>query len=183
MGGHHLVLGELNDYLTGEVLEDSHDERYRQKIARLLVESRGYPRESVHPRFRLRVTVGDRVAVIPVDFLVGPINQPHMVVKYAPGSLTTRHRCVAAAALLIGPNRIPIGVVTNGEDAETLDNRTGTILASGLSGIPSRKTLDRLLTGRRPESVTDRQKEMASRILYAFEVDGKCPCDDTVCEL
>ena len=30
MGGHHLILGKLSDLLTGEVLDDTLDERYRQ---------------------------------------------------------------------------------------------------------------------------------------------------------
>ncbi|MCK7503858.1 MAG: hypothetical protein MZV70_06955 [Desulfobacterales bacterium] len=42
MGGHHLILGKLTDFLTGEVLDDTLDERYRQKIARWLVEQKGY---------------------------------------------------------------------------------------------------------------------------------------------
>ena len=32
MDGHHLILGELTDLITGETLTDTHDERYRQKL-------------------------------------------------------------------------------------------------------------------------------------------------------
>jgi len=39
MTGHHLILGELDDLITGERVKDTHDERYRQKIARLLIDS------------------------------------------------------------------------------------------------------------------------------------------------
>lgn len=183
MTGHHLILGELTDYLTGEVIPDTHDERYRQEIARMLVEKKGFARGAVLPRFRIHVRVDEREASIPVDFLIGPPARPLMIVKYGPGSLTTRHRCVTAAAFLIGRERIPVCVVTNGENAEVLDSGTGKVLASGLDGIPSQKDLNRLLADRDPEPVTGRQREMASRILYAFEVDGKCPCDDTVCKL
>ncbi|MCK7466807.1 MAG: hypothetical protein MZU91_00755 [Desulfosudis oleivorans] len=42
MAGHHLILGKLTDFLTGEILDDTLDERYRQKIARWLVEQKGY---------------------------------------------------------------------------------------------------------------------------------------------
>ena len=37
MGGHHLILGKLTDFISGEILDDTLDERHRQKIARLLV--------------------------------------------------------------------------------------------------------------------------------------------------
>ncbi len=30
---HHLILGELTDYLTEETLADTHDERLRQKLS------------------------------------------------------------------------------------------------------------------------------------------------------
>ena len=38
MSGHHLILGTLTDVVTGETIDDTLDERYRQKIARLLLE-------------------------------------------------------------------------------------------------------------------------------------------------
>ena len=44
---HHLVLGEMTDYLTGKTVEDNHDERLRQKIARFLVERKGYGKKDV----------------------------------------------------------------------------------------------------------------------------------------
>ena len=58
MNGHHLVLGELVDYLTGEVLEDTHDERYRQSLAKLLVETNGYAKSVVVPLRTLIVAAG-----------------------------------------------------------------------------------------------------------------------------
>jgi len=47
--GHHLILGELVDYITGETIEDTHDERYRQKLAHLLVEHKGYFKKEIEP--------------------------------------------------------------------------------------------------------------------------------------
>ena len=32
MGGHHLIMGELTDLVTGQTLPDTHDERYRQRF-------------------------------------------------------------------------------------------------------------------------------------------------------
>ena len=40
MNGHHLILGELDDFVTGQRLADTHDERYRQRLSRLLVEEK-----------------------------------------------------------------------------------------------------------------------------------------------
>ena len=62
MDGHHLILGELIDYLSGDVLPDTHDERYRQKIARLLIETLGYEKLEIISRRQLIVTAGDKKA-------------------------------------------------------------------------------------------------------------------------
>ena len=60
MNGHHLILGELTDFITGETLKDTHDERHRQKIARLLIRRLGYFKEDIEPRKPLVVCVDDK---------------------------------------------------------------------------------------------------------------------------
>ena len=55
MSGHKLILGELVDFISGATLKDTHDERYRQKIARLLVAQKGYLKTDIEPRKELRV--------------------------------------------------------------------------------------------------------------------------------
>ena len=47
MNGHHLILGELDDFLTGEPIKDTHDERYRQQLAQLLVNRKGYLKSDI----------------------------------------------------------------------------------------------------------------------------------------
>jgi hypothetical protein len=70
MNGHHLILGELNDFITGEILKDTHDERYRQRLARLLVNRKGYLKSDIEPRKNLIVQAGENKAAIKIDFLV-----------------------------------------------------------------------------------------------------------------
>lgn len=183
MGGHHLVLGELRDYLTGEMRVDTHDERYRQKIVRLLVEGKGYPRNGLTAQVPIAVSARGRQAVVKIDLVLRLQGQIVLLVKYAPGSLTTRHQVALAASRLLGPRQVPFGVVTNGEDAEVLDNADATVLARGLDGIFSLQALEVQLQSRAIVTVTPRHREMALRILYAYEVDGRCPCDDTICDV
>ena len=184
MGGHHLVLGELHDYLTGESRVDTHDERYRQKIARLLVEVKGFGREMVTPRVPILIRAGGRRARVWIDLTVSLKGRTALLVKYAPGSLTTRHQVAIAASRLLGEEgQIPYSIVTNGEDADVLDNAGATVVARGIDGIFTRQALEDRLVPRRNVPVTPRHREMAARILYAYEVDGRCPCDDTVCDV
>ena len=92
MKGHHLILGELVDFISGEVLKDTHDERYRQKIARLLVNQKGYAKADIEPRKALVVQADDKRAVLKVDFVIRLKQRVSMVIKYGPGSLVTRRR-------------------------------------------------------------------------------------------
>jgi hypothetical protein len=178
---HHLILGELEDYLTGETLPDTLDERYRQKIARLLVEEKGYEKSQIAARQKLTVCAGQQKAVVPVDFVVRLQLRICMVVRFGPGSLVTRHRATLAAAHLIARSQIPVVVVTNGETADILDGTSGKQIGEGLSAIPAVDELNRLAAGHRFPPLSAKRAEMEARIVYAFEVDGACPCDDTIC--
>jgi len=184
MNGHHLILGKLTDFITGEILKDTHDERYRQKVARLLVETKGYRKADVVPRCDLLVTAGDKKqAIVKVDFKVILSGRTAMIIKYGPGSLVTRQRPALAASRLLEAYQIPLVVVTNGEDADILIGATGKVAGSGLQGVPSRSDLHHMTAKAHFERISAERAEMESRILYAFEVDGCCPCDDSVCRL
>jgi hypothetical protein len=182
LGGHHLILGDIRDYLTGETLVDTHDERYRQKLARVLVEDRGYQKKDLRPRVPVDLMVDGKNARIRLDLIVCIDAQVAMLVKYAPGSLTTRHQVALAASRLLAPYQVPFSVVTNGKEADILDNRAAAVVAEGLDGILSRRALVDFLGTHDKIPVAEHQRELAARILYAYEVDGRCPCDDTVCE-
>lgn len=183
MKGHHLILGELTDFITGEVLKDTHDERYRQKIARLLVNQKGYAKMDIEPRKALTAQANDKKAVLKVDFIVRLAQQVSMVIRYGPGSLVTRRRAALAVSRLIAPYQVPVAVITNGQDAEIINGPTGEVVATGLDAIPSRQALSRQMAGAEFEPISVRQVEMESRLLYCYEVDDSCECDDDICRL
>ena len=183
MSGHHLILGELTDLITGEILKDTLDERYRQKIARLLIDEKKYLKGDIQARKKLLVKAGQNKAVIKIDFIINVSDRHCMIIKYGPGSLVTRHRSVLAASRVLTPYQIPVAVVTNGEDAEILDGRSSKVLSRGLDAIPSKMEL--LETANRFEfnGISTDRAEMESRILYCYEVDDSCPCDEDVCRI
>jgi hypothetical protein len=183
MGGHHLILGEIEDYITGERLADTHDERYRQKIARFLVQEKGYAKDVVHPRNPLTVSAAGRKGRLWVDFSVTVDDWMAMVIKYAPGSLVTRYRPTLAISRLMVSYQVPVVVVTNGESADVLDGKTGKLAASGFDRIPSRDCLSRQLALTERLPISSSRAEIEARIVYAFEIDGGCPCDDTACRI
>jgi hypothetical protein len=182
MGGHHLILGEMRDFLTGDTIVDTHDERYRQQVARLLVEQKGFQRQDLHPRVSVEIATGGKEARVRLDLAVRLDGKIGMLIKYGPGSLTTRHQVALAFSRLLAAYQVPYSVVTNGKDADILENASGDVLARGLKGVFSRNTLRRCLQTHNLIPVSTHQRDLAARILYAYEVDGRCPCDDSVCE-
>jgi hypothetical protein len=183
MNGHQLILGELIDFITGETLKDTHDERYRQKIGRLLVNHKGYLKADIEPRKELLVKADAKKAILKIDFVITLANRVCMVVKYGPGSLVTRRRAVLAVSRLIAPHQVPVAVVTNGEDAEIIKSTSGEIMAQGLNSIPKKSDLETIVAGEAFMTISDKQAEMESRILYCYEVDDSCECDEDICRL
>ena len=183
MTGHHLILGEQVDYLTGEAIVDTHDERYRQALAKLLVEKKGYYKPDLLPRKKLIVAAGDKCAQIQIDLTVVLNDIIVMIIRYGPGSLVTRHRPAIAASRVVAAYQIPLIVVTNGLDADVIDGKTGKVLSKGIDTIPSRQSLlDRCRAGAK-EPISPQRAESEQRILYAYDVDDSCPCDDSICKL
>ena len=183
MDGHHLILVELDDLITGETIKDTHDERYRQKIARLLVDRKGYLKCEIEPRKSLLVHAGDNRAIIKIDFLINLSDRLCMIINYGPGSLVTRHRPLLAASRVLAPYQIPVAVVTNGEDAEILEGSSAKVLSRGLTSIPSKTELNKIAADFDFNKIPPDRAAMESRILYCYEVDDSCPCDEDICKL
>lgn len=180
---HHLVLGELTDFITGEVLEDTHDERFRQQLARFLVAEKKFAKDDITPRVKLLAQAGKNRAIVPVDFKITLAKRVLMIIKYGPGSIVTRRRSALAASRLITSYQVPLAVVFNGLDAETLDAGTGKIRSRGLDGIPNKADVLAEFADAILQPIAPRRAEMEARILYAYEINDSCPCDDTVCRL
>ena len=172
--GHHLILGDLVDFITGETIEDTHDERYRQKLAKLLVQKKDYTKNDIKSRFEIHVSADTKKATVKIDFTITLSDKICMIMKYSPGSLVTRHRPALAASRLVASYQVPIVVATNGEDADILDGYTNEIISSGLESIPDRGQLAKRVVDIPFEQISSRQAEMESRIIYAFEIDGCC---------
>lgn len=183
MEGHHLILGKTADFITGEIIEDTHDERYRQNIARFLVNNKLYEKKDIKPRYNLLARAGNKKAIIKVDFLISAGNRICMIIRYGPGSITTRQRPAIAASRLVAGYQIPVVVVTNGVDADILDGLAGKIISNGLDAIPAKPELIKLLETFAFPDIPETRAETESRILYAYDVDGSCPCDNSICRI
>jgi len=173
---HHLIYGTLSDYLTGEELTDTDDERLRQGIYQMMVEEKGYQKEELIARATIDTLFTRCFVRSIIDLTVRLGNLSFMIIRYGPGSLVSRERAAVAAARVLHPEyRIPLAVVTNGREAELLDTATGKILGNGLSSIPDRKAAAILLPSlmflpKQEACKLEREK----RILNAFDVERCC---------
>jgi hypothetical protein len=183
MNDHHLILGQLKDVISGDMITDTHDERYRQQIARLLIEQKGYQKKEIQAQFPLLIKVDGKCAQVPVTFVVTIEHSKAMIIHYGPGSLVTRRRPALAMGRLVAACQVPVVVVTNGEDAEILDGATGKIVSKGLDGIPHKDEIRANGAYHDRQKMTPARVQGEARIVMAFEVDDRCPCDDTACIL
>jgi hypothetical protein len=178
---HHLVMGELTDFLTGEKLPDTHDERYRQKISRWLVDNSGFSKQDISSNIKLAITADEHKGFLKIDFLVSLDNKHIIMIKYAPGSLVTRRLSTLALSRVISPYQIPYAVITNGQDAEIIDGNTGKVIGNGLEGLINKTDAKKRMAQFSFNPVGKKLFDQASRIAYACEIDGACPCDTDVC--
>jgi hypothetical protein len=173
---HHLIYGTLTDYLTGEKLPDTDDERIRQNIARIMVEKKGFAKIELAPRSYIDTLFTHHFVRSTIDLTVSIRNKAFLIIRYGPGSLVSRERAAVAAARVLHPDyQIPLAVVTNGLEAELLDTATGKILGNGLESIPDHAAalilLPTLTFLPKQEGL---KLEREKRILNAFDAERCC---------
>jgi hypothetical protein len=183
MCAHELVLGETVDFITGETLIDTIDERARQEVARFLVEKKGYLKEDIGVRQQISLDVDGNSGTFKVNFVVRLEGKTFMVIIFGPGSLVSRERPAVAAARLVEDYEVPFTVVTNGRDAEVLETKSGTVIAEGLDGIPSKEEALQKLKTVIFETLSEERLSKEQRILYAFEVLAERECNEYTCSL
>lgn len=178
---HHFIYGTCTDYITGETIVDTDDERCRQELARLLVEEKGYAKSELEPRLCIETLYNKQFVSSTIDITVRVAGKRFMILRYAPGSIVTRERSAIAAARVLEPAyQIPLAVVTNCRDAEVLDTYTGDVLRQGLAGIPEKTEAADLVKSLRFDPFVDEtKKDRERRILNAYDVEVCCaggPC-------
>ncbi len=174
--GHHLVYGTLSDYLTGEKLRDTDDERLRQQLEVFFIEEKGYRKEELEPRLYIETNINNQAVRSTIELTIRILNKRTMIVRYAPGSLVTRERAALSAARILDHNyQIPLTVVTNSREAELLDTYSGKILTTGLKNIPDRLKLIKMATNLEYSPlISTSQREKEARILNVFDIDVCC---------
>ena len=183
MGHGQLIFGKTIDFITGETIADTVDERARQKIARFLVEKKGYDRPDIDTRVQIDLCVdGDSGSAV-VDFVIRIHSRAVMLILFGPGSLVTRERITISAARLLESYVIPHAVITNGEDAEVMETRTGRVIGWGLDAIFTKDEIAGRFSDLIFESLPESRREKERRILFAMDVLTRRECDEFTCKI
>ena len=175
-----MIYGELIDFVTGETLVDTDDERYRQQINRFLVEKKGFKKSDLEMRRKIETLFAGQFVVSRIDTVIMIDERRLVLVRYGPGSLVSRERPALAAARVLDPDQIiPLSIVTNGEDAEILDTLSGKVIGQGLNAFPDRQQVLELSAADPIPGPDEDWREKELRILNAFDLEICCvggPC-------
>ena len=176
---HHYIYGTCVDYITGETIVDTDDERCRQDLAILLVEKKGYAKSDLEPRLCIETLYNGQYVASTIDITVREDDKRFMILRFGPGSIVTRERSAIAAARVMEPSyQIPLAVVTNCKDAEVLDTYTGKVIRQGLDNIPDKKEAESLVRSLHFDLFNDEEKrDRERRILNAYDKEVCCAGD------
>ncbi len=172
----------IRDYLTGEDLEETSYESFRQALAKMMVEELGYPRESLSPRVGVRFPVDGKDYCRVAD-LVARDGQGRalLLVFFAAGQPGSFDREAVAAARLFNEGPVGLAVVTNTEDGVLMEAAKGHVLETGIRALPRYDELVALAEVHPAPVLTEAQLELEGRILYTYSEFIYGSCCHTVC--
>ncbi len=139
MSTQHLVLGKRIDFITGKIIVDTHNERVRQIIAKILINEKGFLKNDIELKRKIEINIEGNKGIVNVDFIVRVNGKVFMVIIFGPGSLVSRERSTLAAARLVESYEVPYCVITNGDNAEVMETRSGKVVDKGINAILSKK--------------------------------------------
>ena len=160
---------KLIDFITGQKVVDTTDERVRQGIERFLIEEKGYSKDDIGVDKGFDIRIEQKINRAKVDLVISVEGKRFMIIKCSRGSLSSWEREVLSCARIFDIYVIPVAVITDGEDAEILDPVTGKAIGYGLVEIPSRHEALEAIKRIEFKELPDDKREKEKRVFLAFE--------------
>jgi len=161
--------GMLTDYLSGQPIEETTYEEFRQALAKYLVEEKGYPKGSLKAKVPLIFMIDGEETGRHVDLVAyDDHGAPLVLVIFCAGDVGSFERETVSCARLFPGGPVPIAIATDSIGASVLDTATGDCVATGARRIP---TWDEALVwdARRPRTpLTEERRRKEERILHAY---------------
>jgi hypothetical protein len=161
--------GVLRDYLTGEDVDETTFEEFRQALVKLLVEGKGYPKERIKSKVKLAYSVDGEDYARPLDFVIfDEDDNPIFVIIFCSGEVGSYERETVCAGRLIEGGPVAYALVTDTMNASLLDVRTGDIVAHGMHGLPVWKDLLKMVAAADIKPLTTEQRDRQTRIFHTY---------------
>ncbi|WP_285905434.1 type I restriction enzyme HsdR N-terminal domain-containing protein [Pseudodesulfovibrio pelocollis] len=161
--------GTLRDYLSGEEIDETTFEEFRQALARLLVEEKGYPRERIKAKVGLTYRVEGEAFERPLDYVVyDDQGRPIFIILFCAGNVGSFERETVCAGRLIKDGPVPYALVTDTMTASLMDVSTGEVVATGMAALPDWDTLQDMVARAAVTPLTDEQRERQTRVFHTY---------------
>lgn len=161
--------GTLRDYLSGEEIDETTFEEYRQLLARLLVEEKGYPKDRLKAKVPLQYCVEGEEYERPIDYvLYDEQGKPIFIVIFCAGAVGSYERETVCAARLIEGGPAPFALVTDTLGATLLDVKTGEMVATSMDAVPDYARLLAMVEAADMQPLTVEQREKQTRVFHTY---------------
>jgi len=179
---HETSLGRtIRDYLSGEEMEETTYEEFRQALARLLVEEKGYPIGNLAAKVSIRFPVEGEEYCRVADLVAYDDGEPLLVLFFCAGQPGSFDREILAAARLFPGGPAPLALATDTKDAVLVETARGEVLDQGFHAVPDWKRLKELVREHPAPELSEAQLHKARRILYTYTEFLVGACCGTVC--
>lgn len=176
--------GTIRDYLSGDEIDETTFEEFRQALAKLLVEEKGYPKEQMKAKVPLKYEVEGEEFERPIDFVVYDTSgKPIFIIIFCAGEVNSFERETVCAGRLIDGGPVAYALVTDTMNASLMDVRTGDLVARSMNAVPDWDKLLEMVNKAEIKPLTKKQREMQTRVFHTYcgFIYGTC-CSDN-CEI
>lgn len=146
----------------------------RQIVWKKLIDEKGFDPAEIEIEPQYKITLSDCEATVSIDFVINFPAASFAVIRCANSGLEFWERYVTAFARSVKDYQIPFAMVTNGDEALTIDVLSGSLAGKSMQDFYNRlEALNKIKDFRKipcPAQRLEREK----RIMYAFE-GIKCP--------
>lgn len=173
--------GTLRDYLSGEEIDETTYEEFRQALARMLVEELGYPKDSLEAKVDLCFDIDGEEICRTIDLVVyNKEKLPVMLVMFCAGDVGSYEREAVCAGKLFQGGPVPYVVISDSMDAFLLDAISGDTLAHGMRAVPSYEELMEKTADYDRKPLPPERRAKIERIFYTYTgfLQGTC-CSET----
>jgi hypothetical protein len=161
--------GTLRDYLTGEDVDETTFEEFRQALVKFLVEEKGFPKDNIKPKVKLEYSVDGEDFERPLDYVVyDDANKPIFVIIFCSGEVGSYERETVCAGRLVPDGPVAFALVTDTMHASLMNVMTGDVVARGMEAVPNWERLLKMVEGSDVRPLTAEQRERQTRVFHTY---------------